>query len=136
MPDGVWVGCLVLLVFLTGVIVGVLFCPQPSVTPTSVLQHRLDAVDARLRALEQRGVAAMSDRAEERPVFRMALQEVLPWWPSWRSGIAPGRAGARTSVPRRLADLVAIRASLQRSVAHLDRLLGEWDQGQGATDAV
>ena len=48
MPDGVWVGCLVLFVFLTGVIVGVLLCPQPSVTPTSVLQHRLDAVDARL----------------------------------------------------------------------------------------
>ena len=29
-----------------------------------------------------------------------------------------------------LADLAAIRASLQRSVVHLDRLLVDWDQQQ------
>ena len=78
----------------------------------------------------------MSERPEDHPVFRMTLPEVLALvadleekYRTWTlPHVAP--TGTAPVPPVTLADLATIRASLQRSVAHLDRLLVDWDREQ------
>ena len=75
--------------------------------------------------------------ADDHPVMRMRIEEVLRLVAELEEKyrtftLAPLHGTPPT--PRQaltLADLAKIRASLQRSVAHLDRLLGEWDERQG-----
>ena len=68
--------------------------------------------------------------------MRMRLDEVLrlvaELEEKYRTWTLPHVAPTGTAPvpPVTLADLARIRASLQRSVAHLDRLLVEWDQAQ------
>jgi hypothetical protein len=54
MPDGVFVGFIILLVFLMGAVFGMLLCPHPRVPPLLTFEQRFEGLDARLRALEQR----------------------------------------------------------------------------------
>ena len=74
----------------------------------------------------------MSERPEDHPVMRMTLAEVQQFVAELEEKYGTWALFAPTVTPPghlvTLADLTKIRASLQRSVAHLDRLLGEWDQ--------
>ena len=73
----------------------------------------------------------MSERPEDHPIFSMTLQEVqalvTDLEAKYRTWALPRRAPPPQAT---LVELAAIRASLQRSVAHLDRLLVEWDREQ------
>lgn len=74
--------------------------------------------------------------AEDHPVMHMTIEEVsalvAELEEKYRTWTLPRVAPTGTAPvpPVTLADLAAIRASLQRSVAYLDRLLVEWDQQQ------
>ena len=77
----------------------------------------------------------MSERAEDHPVFRMRpgsarlVGELEERYRTWTlPHVAP--TGTAPVPPVTLVGLATIRASLQRSVAHLDRLLVDWDQRQ------
>ncbi len=75
--------------------------------------------------------------AEDNPILRMGLDElrqvVADLEDKYRAWTPARLDAARVgTVPKvTLEDLARIRASLQRSIAHLDRLLVDWDQAHG-----
>lgn len=56
MPDGLWVGFVLLMVFMCGICAGIIWCGSQSTEDVRrlSLQHQLDALDTRLKTLESR----------------------------------------------------------------------------------
>jgi hypothetical protein len=54
MSDGVYVGFILLMVFLLGAVFGMMLWPHPRIPPPLTLEQRFEGFDARLRVLEQR----------------------------------------------------------------------------------
>ena len=80
----------------------------------------------------------MSKQPQEDPIVRMAFEEVQALVASleekYRTMVLLTPLSGTPPSPRQLltlADLAKIRASLQRSVAHLDKLLVAWDAREG-----
>lgn len=68
---------------------------------------------------------------DDHPVLRMTLPEVQALVADLEAKACTWALPRRTPPPQvTLVDLAAIRASLRRSVAHLDGLLVGWDQAR------